>query len=150
MRIRFEMWLSELGISINVKQFFMQKYITNPKITSLKNTNFTASPVLEVLDAPYCTLWEKRELKAVNSGIKDKNTQSPFVLFTEKERTGRDDWWRSMASQAHLRICLSSRFRRETKCLWSNVFSSPGRNAHHRWLMSRKLRTIRNWPTYEL
>ena len=32
MPIRFEIWLSELGISINVKQFIMQKYITDPKI----------------------------------------------------------------------------------------------------------------------
>ena len=35
MQIKFDMWLSELDISFNVKQFIMQKYITNPKITSL-------------------------------------------------------------------------------------------------------------------
>ena len=30
-QIRFEKWLSELGISVNVKQSIMKKYITNPK-----------------------------------------------------------------------------------------------------------------------
>ena len=35
LKIRFEMWLSELGISVNVKQFIVQKYISNPKITFL-------------------------------------------------------------------------------------------------------------------
>ena len=56
LRIRFEMWLSELDISAYVKQFIMQKYITYPKITStIMNARFKASPVLEVLDAPYCT-----------------------------------------------------------------------------------------------
>ena len=49
MQMRFEMWLSEIDISFNVKQFIMQKYITHPKIIW-----FTASPVLEVLDEPYC------------------------------------------------------------------------------------------------
>ena len=37
MQLRFEMWLSELDIPHNVKQFIMQKYITR----------FTASPVLK-------------------------------------------------------------------------------------------------------
>ena len=35
MQISFETWLSELNISSNVKQFIMQKYITNPKIIFL-------------------------------------------------------------------------------------------------------------------
>ena len=35
MQNRFEMWLLELGISVIVKQFIMQKYITNKKITFL-------------------------------------------------------------------------------------------------------------------
>ena len=49
MQIRFEMWLSELDINSNVKQFIMQKYITKKKYFSItKNTRFTASPVVEV------------------------------------------------------------------------------------------------------
>ena len=35
MQVMFEMWFSELDIASNVKQFIMQKYITNPKITFL-------------------------------------------------------------------------------------------------------------------
>ena len=35
MQTGFEMWLSELDIRSNVKQFIMQKYPTSQKITSL-------------------------------------------------------------------------------------------------------------------
>ena len=95
MHMRFEMWLSELDIFSSVKQFIMQKYITNPKITSLllkkKRARFTAFPILEVLDAPYCSFFPKKCKKREHKFSITANAWecSPYVLTPFKKQVNK-------------------------------------------------------------
>ena len=150
MQIKFEMWLSELDIRSNVKQFIMIKILYQPinYFSTIKNTRSRASPVLEVLDAPYCTnLEEGKRGEPLQSSNIHSAVSNPYLDFFKVE----DFQWVScldiwMSGQQCLSVCLSGQ-------QFVYIFLSKWRNWKHKlWRVEfpveRSHLTI--WRTYFL
>ena len=88
MQIRFEMWLSELDISANVKQFIMQKYITNPKIILYYKKQIYSFPHFGIFR---CTrLYRQYSVHLVPNSLSTKPTDGPPPVIAKKETRNRN------------------------------------------------------------